>query len=250
MFLRATSPLLDKTICTLRDAVGVACAAGLLGGTLTKTATPGASLSESESEDPHHVFASFSVADPLGTRQPSSVSGSRSNKSNGNHNNSSCIHNEVGDRIRFASYCVEGPSVAVSSAAASIAHIEGVVRRVDFGHAVGAEGRPLLQFVLDVVEAPPGQLEENDDDKKTKRKAREGAMVLPLAVWWRAAGVEGSTGAEEAARRLVGRRVVASGRLRVEERYEVSSRTTHKVPVLMLPPTPTFETSALAVLAD
>ncbi|KAH9582002.1 hypothetical protein LSM04_002349 [Trypanosoma melophagium] len=239
MFLRTTSPLLQKGICTLRDAVGVAYAAGFLGVAPTRTAASGALQNESEMED-LSAFASFSVADPLGARQSSAMSSSHSNNSNGNPRSSSGIYNEVGNRIRFASHCVEGPSVALSSAAASVAHIEGVVRRVDFGHAVGAEGRPLLQFILDVVEAPPGEEREKDRGKRKKE-------VLPLAVWWRA---EGAAGAEEAARRLVGRRVVASGRLRLEERYEAKSATTHKVPVLVLPPTPTFETSALAVLAD
>ncbi|RNF04692.1 putative MP24 [Trypanosoma conorhini] len=210
MSLRANRPLLEKATITLRHAVEVAYASGLLGPpprTLAGVPEAGA-------------FAPHSVADPMGPRPEFSVGGGDGE------------HERTRDRILFASRCAEGASVAASSSTVSIAHLEGIVRRVVCGNL---DGDVVLQLILEVA---------------------EGKERLPFAARWRPGspealqGLKGGKYVEEVNERLEGKRVLLSGRLQVEERYDAQSKMLHKVPVLMLLPTPSLEGSGLSFLGD
>ncbi|EKF27761.1 MP24, putative [Trypanosoma cruzi marinkellei] len=210
MFLRTSRPLLEKATSTLRHAVEVAYASGILGP------VPRTLKGAFEAD----VFAPIFVADPMRPRQQFGMDGS------------DYCNERARDRILFASRCAEEASVAASSLAVSIAHVEGVVRRVECG---SVDADTVLQLILEL---------------------EEGNERLPFAARWRPncseslQGIKDGTYVADAKQRLEGKRVVLSGRLQVEERYDLQSNMLHKVPSLILPSTSSLEGSCLSVLAD
>ncbi|ESL10635.1 hypothetical protein TRSC58_01628 [Trypanosoma rangeli SC58] len=210
MLLRANRPLLEKATTTLRHAVEVAYASGLL-GPVPRTIR---GIPEAD------VFAPNSVTDPMGPRLKFNMGSTDGD------------HERARDRVRFASRCAEGASVGASSSAVSIAHIEGIVRHAMCGNL---DGDVVLQLILEI-------------DEENER--------LPLAARWRPGcresmqRLKNGTYVTDVKERFEGKRVLLSGRLQVEERYDTHSKMLHKVPVLMMPPTPSLEGSCLSILAD
>nr|CCC93664.1 unnamed protein product [Trypanosoma congolense IL3000] len=223
MAVRACRPLLKAALQPIRQAVGVAYAAGFL-------STSGIAHAEGNTTGQCGLDRTVFVADPRVGRLELSNVGRMSTEVGNGENNSKNSGERERERIRFASNCAEGPFVGVSSSATSCANIEGIVRRVEMGYA-GLD--VVLQLILEVEE--PAAVGDQ-------------LLHLPLAVRWR----PGSDAKRELVdawchemERFVGRRVLACGRLQIEECFEPDTKQLYKTPCLVLPSTPSLQTISL-----